>query len=113
MFFYIYGDLFGFFKQQTLTDIVAGKAGFIGTQGGLFAAAVCVAIPSLMVVLSLVLEPSFSRWSNILLGAAYTVISIVVLPGSWGYFIFLGVVEAALTSLIVWYAWHWPKERIL
>jgi len=108
---FIYGDLFGFFKQQTLTEIVSGKAGVIGSQIGLLAAALSVAIPSVMVVLSLVLKPRLSRWSSMILGTLYTVIVFVTLPGAWMYFIFFGVIEIGLTLLIVWYAWHWPKEE--
>jgi hypothetical protein len=108
---YIYGDLFGFFRQQTLTDIVSGKAGPIGTQAGLLGAAVSVAIPSVMVTLSLVVKPNVSRWLNIILGVAYTVISIVTMSGAWMYYIFLGIVEAVLTLLIAWYAWNWPREQ--
>ena len=110
MVFYLYGEIFGFFKQQTLTDITSGKAGFIGTQSGLFAAAVSVAIPSMIIVLSLALAPTFDRFLNIILGATYTIIIILGMPGSWAYYEFLGGVEAALTLLIVWYAWRWPKE---
>ncbi len=110
---YIYGDLFGFFKQQTLTDIVSGKAGPIGTQAGLLAAALSVAIPSVMVILSLVLRPNLSRWLNIVLGIAYTIFILVTMQGAWMYYLFLGVVEAVLTLLIVWYAWHWPKQQAL
>jgi hypothetical protein len=27
----------------------------------------------------------------------------------WAFYIFYGVIEIALTSLVVWYAWRWPK----
>jgi hypothetical protein len=107
---YIYGDLFGFFKQQTLTDIVAGKAGPLGTQSGLLAAAVSVAIPSVMVILSLVLPPVVSRWSHIIFGVAYTLIILFTMPGAWLYYVFLGVIECGLTLAIVWCAWRWPKQ---
>ncbi len=108
---YVYGDLFGFFKQQRLTEIVAGKVGLIGTQGGLLAAAVSVTIPSVMVFLSLVLKPDVSRWLNIVLGVAYTIFILVTMRGAWMYYEFLGIVEAALTLLVVWYAWHWPRQH--
>jgi hypothetical protein len=26
---------------------------------------------------------------------------------------FLGIVEVALTALIVWYAWNWPKQEAI
>jgi len=108
---YIYGDLFGFFKQQMLAEIVSGKAGPIGTQAGLLAAAITVAIPSVMVILSLVAKPQISRWLSIVLGIAYTIIMLVTLQGAWMYYIFLGVIEIVLTLLIVWYALHWPKQE--
>jgi hypothetical protein len=108
---YIYGDLFGFFKQQTLTEIVSGKAGPIGTQAGLLAAALSVVIPSVMVTLSLVAKPRISRWLNMVLGIAYTIIMLLTLQGAWMYYMFLGAIEVVLTLLIVWYAWHWPKQE--
>lgn len=106
---YIYGDLFAFFRQSTLTDIVTGKAGFMGTQNGLLGAAVSVVIPSVMVFLSFALAPPVSRWANLILGAAYTVIIVATMPGAWMFYVFLGAVEAILTLLIVWYAWTWPR----
>ena len=109
---YIYGDLFGFFRQQTLDDIVAGKAGPIGTQYGLLAAALSVAIPSLMVILSLSLRPTVNRRLNIVLGIVYTIIMIATMRGAWLYYIFLGVVECILTLLIVWCAWRWPRQPV-
>jgi hypothetical protein len=108
---YIYGDLFGFFKQQTVAEIVAGKAGPIGTQAGLLGAALSVAIPSVMIPFSLVLKPSVSRWLNIILGVAYTIIMVATLPGAWVYYLFLGAVEVMLTLAIVWSAWHWPTQH--
>jgi hypothetical protein len=109
MLLYIYGDLFGFFEQQTLAQIMAGKAGFIGTQNGLLAAAAVIAVPSVMVFLCLLLPFRVDRWINILFGAAYTIIILVTLPGSWRFYTFLGVIEAVISLLIIWYSWKWPK----
>jgi hypothetical protein len=111
MFCYVYGDLFGFFEQKNLSEIVSGQAGFIGTQAGLLAAAVSVAIPSLMVFLTLVVKTSASRWSNIVLGAVYAVIIIATMPGAWMFYLFLGGIEAVLSVGIVWYAWTWPRQE--
>jgi hypothetical protein len=109
MLLYIYGDLFGFFEQQTLAQIMAGKAGFIGTQNGLLAAAAVIAVPSVMVFLCLLLPFRVDRWINIFFGAAYTIIILVTLPGSWRFYMFLGVIEAVISLLIIWYSWKWPK----
>ena len=108
---YIYGDFFGLFQPGTLQDLQAGKTP-IGptTQGKLLGFSIMMAIPSVMVFLSLVLKPKTNRWTNIILGAIYTVIILLTMPGAWAFYIFLGIVEAVLTALIVWYAWTWPSS---
>lgn len=109
---YIYGDIFGFFEQRTLAQIVAGTAGFISTQAGLLAAAAMMISPSVMVFLSLALPAQASRWANIVFGVMFTVIIILTMPGSWMFYKMLGVVEAVLTLTIVWHALRWPKQLI-
>jgi ABC-type Co2+ transport system permease subunit len=64
-----------------------------------------------MVFLSLALKPDLNRWANIILGVIYTLIILITMPGSWAFYIFLGIVEGVLTALIVWYAWNWPKQE--
>ena len=113
MFCYIYGDLFGFFRRDIVNDVVSGKAGRIGTQGGLLAAAILMSVPSVMVFLSMVLRPNLNRWLNMGLGVAYTLIILITMPHAWMYYLYLGVVEAVLTLLIVWFAWTWPKQETL
>jgi hypothetical protein len=61
------------------------------SEGVLLGMSISVAIPSGMVFLSLVLPPRLNRWMNIILGAAYTLIMIVTMPGNWYFYIFLGV----------------------
>jgi len=70
-----------------------------------------MAIPSVMVFLSLALKPNPNRWVNIILGLIYTVIMLITMPGAWSFYMFLGVVEVVLTGLIVWYAWNWPRRE--
>jgi hypothetical protein len=79
------------------------------TQTFLLAASVYVAIASLMIFLTLVLRPTVSRWTNIVLPILY-IVSIVasVIGESWVYFWFLSLAEGALLLLIIWYAWRWP-----
>jgi uncharacterized protein DUF6326 len=82
------------------------------TQGVLLAIAIVMAIPSLMVFLSLVLKPALNRRLNIVFGVIYTVIMLLTMrPGAWAFYIFLGVVEVMLTVLIVWHAWTWSREQ--
>ncbi len=112
MFCYIYNDYFELHQPGTLQEMLRGKMGPLGlvTQGALLGTAAMLAIPALMIFLSLSLRPNVNRSLNIVLGFVYTLIAIVTIPGSWAYYIFLDVIEVILTLLIVWQAWHWPKE---
>lgn len=112
MFCYIYADYFGLYVPGSLQRILAGKMGPLGsvTQMVLLGTAVTLAIPSVMIFLSLVLKPNVNRWLNIVLGVLYTAI-ILITMWSWAFYIFYGVIEIALTALVVWYAWNWPKQK--
>ncbi len=81
------------------------------TQELLVGTSIMMAIPSVMVFLSLALKPNLNRWVNIILGVTDTAIMLLTMPGAWAFYIFLGIVEVALTVLIVWYAWSWPKQE--
>lgn len=111
MFCYIYGDYFGLYQPGNLQDMLKGQMGPLGpaTQGVLLGTATLMAIPSLMVFLSLALPVVLSRWFNVALGLAYTVIILVSMPGAWAFYQFLGVIEAVLSLLIAWQAWRWPR----
>ena len=112
MFCYIYGDYFGLYAPGKLAEMLAGKMEPLGpaTQGVLVGVAIMMVVPSIMVFLSLVLPPALNRWANIVLGAAYTAIMLMTIPGAWAFYILLGIIEVVLTALIVWYAWNWPKR---
>lgn len=111
MFCYIYGDYFGLYVPGQLKGMLAGQ-GPVGptSQSSLVPVAILMAIPGVMVFLSLVLPPRPNRLLNIILGVIYTVIMLITMPGAWVFYIVLGVIEIALTILIAWYAWSWPRE---
>lgn len=112
MFLYIYADYFGLYIPGALQNMLAGKMGPLGptTQGILLGTSVMMAIPSVMIFLSLVLKPGLNRWLNIIFGTLYTVI-ILITMWSWMFYIFFGVIEVTLTLLVVWYAWTWPRQE--
>ncbi len=111
MFCYIYGDFFGLLQPGKLEAIGSGKTPIGPTnQGILLGMAVLMTIPSVMIFLSLALGPKLSRWMNIVLGSIFTLIMLATMPGAWRFYLFLGGVEVALTVLIVWFAWRWPKQ---
>lgn len=111
MFCYIYGDYFGLYVPGKLAGVIAGK-GPIGpvSQGTLVATSVLLAVPGLMVFLSLVMTPRINRILNIFFGLFYIAIMLLTMPGAWSFYILLGLIEIALGLLTVWYAWRWPRR---
>ncbi len=112
---YIYGDIFALFVPGQIEGMINGNMG-IGptTPLKLFAASILMAIPAIMVFLSLTLKPKINRWMNIIFGVVYTIIIILTNLSSidlwWTFDIFLGIVDIVITSIIVLYAWKWPKQ---
>ncbi len=111
MFCFVYGDYFGLYVPGKLKGMLEG-AGPIGpvSQGTLVATSILLALPGVMVFLSLVLSPGLNRWLNIVLGAFYIAIMLITMPGAWTFYILMGVIEIALLALIAWYAWRWPRR---
>ena len=112
MFCYIYADYFGLYVPGALQGMLNGKMGPLGptSQGVLVGTSAMMAIPSVMIFLSVVLKSNLSRWLNIICGVLYTVLILITMWG-WAFYIFYGFVEVVLTAMIVWYSWHWPKQE--
>lgn len=113
MFCYIYVDYFELYVPGKLHGMLDGKMAPFGavTQGILLGTAVMMVLPSLMIFLSLALRATLSRWLNIVLGVAYTLIMLMVVAGSdWIFYTAIGLVEAALSAWIAWMAWRWPRQ---
>jgi len=113
MFIYIYVDYFYIYVPGTLEEIIAGKMGpFPTSQVSLLLAMTLMMIPSLMIFLSLALKAKWNRWTNIIVGILKIVVVLWSVMGeSWAFYIFATIVEVVLLSLIVWYAWKWPKQE--
>ena len=112
MFLYIYNDYFSMYLPGTIDGMGAGKMGPLGdaTELVLVSVSILLAVPALMIFLSAALPPTFSRWLNVFLGLAYTVIEALTFFGSALFYQIVVVLEIAVTSLIVWYALRWPKH---
>ena len=116
VFVYIYGDIVSSYVPVHIENVIAGKvAGFQIIPRWLLGVMLLMTIPSLMVLLSLTLKAKPNHWANIIVGTLQIVglVLFVVLPAGdvWAYYIFASLVEAVLLSLIVWYAWNWPKQE--
>jgi hypothetical protein len=83
----------------------------------LFLASLLLAIPSLMICLSILLKPLLNKWLNIVCGMFFTAIMLLIAVTSiseWRvFYVFYAIIESILTSLIVWTAFKWPKKTEL
>ncbi len=113
MFLYIYADHLSLFKTGQIEEMMAGRMGpLLVTQGSLLSASILMLIPAVMIFLSTALRRGVNRWANIVLGVLYTAVNVWNLVGeAWAFYIAFGVVEVALTVLIVWYAWKWRMDE--
>lgn len=71
-----------------------------------------VAIPSLMVFLTLVLPQAANRWTNIVLAVLYAVsIAVSCIGETWFYYLAGSAIEIVLLVVLVWLAWRWPARQ--
>ena len=113
---YIYADVF--FCVDVLGSGKGGPGVLHFSQGGWLGIAILMEIPIAMILLSRILKPIANRWANIVAGILETaavlltsfILPILHLMGASSYYVFFGAIEVACTSLIVWYAWRWPRE---
>lgn len=115
MFCYVYGDFFSLFVPGRLERLMDGNSGMGATTPmKILMFAILMTLPSVMVFLSLVLKPKVNRLVNLSMGVFFTAVMILVVATSLGdwmiFYTYLGIVEIIITSLIVWYAWRWPKH---
>jgi hypothetical protein len=110
MFLYVYGDYFNMYTAGELDAMAAGDLG-IGkaTEMALVGVAVMMAVPALMIFLSLALPPAINRWLNFAFGVAYTAILALTLPGAPLFYIVYGAIEMTLTLFIAALALFWPE----
>ncbi|NOT94282.1 DUF6326 family protein [Ferruginibacter sp.] len=110
---YLYGDYFELYVPGKVEGLLNGK-NLLNNPTNLFAATLVLAIPALMVCLSVILKPAISKWLNIIVAIFFTAILVLIAFTSispWRtFYVFLAIVESVITSLIVWYAFKWPKH---
>lgn len=114
MFLIIYLDYFHLYMPGSLKDLLAGKVFvFDITQGFLLIALAIVAIPALMIFLSVALPPNVNRWINIIIAAVNIPLILFNLAGeAWLHMVVGAVVEVVLLCLIIRYAWKWPRIEV-
>ena len=104
------GDVLRFYEPGIIKQIIAGEVeGMQQTHRGLLVSATFMAIPIVMVVLSMTLNYNANRWANIIFSIfffGFTLIWLLVKPPP-AYKILLGSVGLVCNALIVWYAYMW------
>ncbi|GAB3922703.1 hypothetical protein GCM10029976_011810 [Kribbella albertanoniae] len=112
MFLYAYVDILNFFTPGVIEDLLAGKVfEFDLSQTFSTTALTLVAIPILMVVLSMTLPARANRIANLVVASLYVPVTAFNVVGeSWLFFYGLGIaLELILLALILRYAWTWPR----
>lgn len=114
MFLIIYLDYFHLYMPGKIEDISQGKVYiFEITQEFLFGALSSVAIPTLMIFFSVAFSVSVNRWTNITVASVYIPFMLFNLAGeAWPHMVFGAFLEVVLLSLIIIYAWKWPRIEI-
>lgn len=111
---YLYADYFGLYVRGNLDAMNKGLMGPLGeaTPGVLLGVSVMMAIPALMVMLSLILRAVVARWANVAIGLLYTAIQgTTMIGGAQPYYLFFGSVEMAMTLAVAVMAWRWPTTN--
>ena len=115
MFIYVYADIKTLFQPEIPEQIISGIIGGMTiNQTFLFAAAILMSIPPIMILLSLILKPSINRWVNIIVSFLHIILIFITrfVPRKiWYYYIYYQSIEAIFHSLIIWYAWRWPVQE--
>ena len=112
MFCFIYGDYFELYTPYKLTGMLDGQIGPLGdvTQGKLLGTSIMMTVPSLMAAFSALSAPALCKWVNIVVASIFVGITVLVIQGSWTFYVYFGIVEILLLVSIIWIAWKWPRS---
>jgi hypothetical protein len=109
---YLYCDYFELYVPKKIEGIISGE-NLLNSPTKLLGAGVLLAIPAVMIFLSILLKPILSKWLNIMVGILFTIIMILICftwsEGWYNFYLFYAILESIITSVIVWLAWKWPK----
>jgi len=102
---YLLGDVLRIYARDFKPGEMAGRK---ITQNLLLGIAILMAIPILMVFLSLTLNYPLNRWANIIAATVFFGFNLLGLPTyRSNYDRFLILVGLGFNALTIWYAWQW------
>ena len=100
LFIYLYVDIFGFFEPGAIEAILKGKVWvFDITQTWLLSAMLLMVVPSIMGFLTVFLPAKLSKWSNIIIGVLYIIVSAGNAIGESSYYLILGSVVEVIVLI--------------
>ena len=115
MFLYIYVDYLALYKPGFLDDLLGGTVHEFDLGPTFVAIALTLmAIPILMIGLSMTLPAPVNRTVNLVVATLYIPVSVYNVAGeeSWSYAYFYGLsigLEVLLLAFILRSAWTWPR----
>jgi hypothetical protein len=102
---YLLGDVLRIYAGDFKPGEMAGRK---ITQNLLLGIAILMAIPIVMVFLSLTLNYPVNRWANIIVPMVFLGFNLLGLPTyRSNYDRFLILVGLGFNALTIWYAWQW------
>ena len=115
MFLYLYVDYLGLYKPGVVDDILAGIVHDFEIGPTFVALALtALAIPILMIALSMTLPARVNRTINLVVATLYIPFSVYNAAGEpWTYSYFYGLsigLEVLLLAFILRSAWTWPRR---
>jgi len=114
MFLYIYGDYFELYTPNKVEYMLNADV-ILNSPAKLFAASFVLALPALMISLSLTLRPKINKLLNIVVAGLLTIVVGLVISTSltpwYAFYFFYGVLEIGITVWIIVTALKWSKVR--
>ena len=110
MFNMLFADVLTLYIPENLEEIMTRSTPVQITEGLMLVMAIIIEIPIIMIFLSRVLKYRVNRWANII-AAAITILFVVVGGSLVLHYVFFAAIEVVCLSLIISYAWKWPKQE--
>jgi ABC-type transport system involved in cytochrome c biogenesis permease component len=113
LFCYVYGDYFELYVPEKVDGLLTG-VNMLDSPTKLLIASLVLAIPAVMIALSILLTPRINRFLNVFFGILFTLMMLLIginsLTPWYSFYAFLAFLESFITISIVWFAWKWPKK---
>lgn len=114
----LHGDVVRFFQPGMIEEMIAGTTAVEVTSELLLIMSILMAVPILMSFLSLTLKEKTNRRVNLITGIFFVAFDLAYLCGTlflWSFSAvetFWAVMYLVFVTLVVWYAWKWPKKEV-